>query len=163
MTLDSKEFTIGEIMQTNVVTALEDQNIYDASVLMTDKNIGLLPVVKKDGTLVGTLTDHDIVTRCNVLKKDICKMQIKECMTKNPYKLVSSMLCSDAMHFMSICGVRRLLVVRNDKLVGVISSSDIAKVCDFCPNEKCPKEDCILIDMAKALQKTSHYQVASSF
>lgn len=155
-TLSSREFTVGEIMQAEVVTILEDQNMHDASVLMANNNLGFLPVIKKDGTLVGTITDHDIVTRCNILKKDICKMSAKECMTKNPYKLVSSMLCSDAIHFMSICGVRRLLVVRNDKLVGIISSSDIAKICDFCPNEKCPMEDCILIDMAKCFQRTSH-------
>ncbi len=161
MILDSREFTVGEIMQTDVIAVVEDKNVYDASVLMKTKNVGLLPVIKRDNTLIGTLTDHDIVIRCNALKKDICKTLVRECMTKNPYRLVSSMPCSDAMHFMSICGVRRLLVVQNDKLVGVISSSDIAKISDFCPNERCPKDDCILIEMAKSLKQTSHLSFSS--
>ena len=46
----------------------------------------------------------------------------------------------------------------NDKLIGIISIADIAKASAFCPNEKYPDETCILIDIAKELQKSSHLE-----
>ena len=156
MILDIKNLTVGELMQKDVVTVFDDQAVFDASVLMTSRNVGILPVIKRNGILVGAITDRDIVSRCNSYKKDVCKTKVTECMTANPCRSVPSMSCTEAMSLMSRYGVRRLIIVKNDKLVGIISTSDIAKVYDFCPNKKCPKDDCILIDVAKGVQRTSH-------
>lgn len=156
MILDTQNLPISMIMQKEVVTIYDNQSIFDASVLMETRKVGTLPVIKHDGTLVGVLTDRDIVVKCNYFRRDVCSTKVSECMTVNPCKTVPSMTCENAMYLMSSFGVRRLPIVKNDKLVGIVSISDIAKVSNFCPNQKCAKNDCILIEIANQLRTTSH-------
>jgi predicted transcriptional regulator len=129
---------------------------------MASKNVGAVPVVKEDGAFIGIITDRDIVTRCNALGKDPNRTKVCECLTANPTRTVPSHSVADATKLMADFGTRRLPVVENDKLVGIISMSDIAKSHAFCPNEKYPNESCILIDMAKELQKSSHLEQGCS-
>ena len=145
-------------MQRNVVTAEPNQTIFSVSVLMASKNVGAIPIVKKDGAFVGIITDRDIVTRCNALGKDPNKTKVCECLTVNPTRTVPSHSINDAIKLMSDFGTRRLPVVENDKLVGIISIADIARTSAFCPNEKHPNESCLLIDMAKQLQMSSNLE-----
>ena len=154
----TKQFTVRDLMQRNVFTAEPNQTIFSVSVLMASKGIGAIPIVKKDGTFIGIITDRDIVTRCNALGKDPNKTKVCECLTANPTRTVPSHSINDAIKLMSDFGTRRLPVVENDKLVGIISIADIARASAFCPNEKHPYETCILIDMAKELQKSSHLE-----
>lgn len=154
----TKQFTVRDLMQRNVFTIQPNQTIFSVSVLMASKSIGAVPVVKEDGTFIGIITDRDIVTRCNALGKDPSKAKVCECLTANPIRTVPSHSITDATKLMADFGTRRLPVVENDKLVGIISISDIAKANAFCPNERYPNESCILIDMAKELQKSSHLE-----
>ena len=158
MTQTMKQLMVKDLMQKKVFTIYPNQTIFSASVLMASKNIGALPIVKEDGTFVGIVTDRDIVTRCNALGKDPNKTKVFECLTANPTKTVPSHSITDATKLMADFGTRRLPVVENDKLIGIISIADIAKANAFCPNEKYPNESCILIDMAKELQKSSHLE-----
>ena len=153
-----KQLMVKDLMHKKVCTIYPNQTIFSASVLMASKNIGTLPIVKEDGTFVGIITDRDIVTRCNALGKDPNKTKVFECLTANPTKTVPSHSITDATKLMADFGTRRLPVVENDKLIGIISLSDIARASAFCPNEKYPNESCILIDMAKELQKSSHLE-----
>ena len=152
----NKERKIKDIMQRNIFTIHPDEHVFQASVFMASKDIGTLPVVKNDGTLIGIITDRDIVTRCNALGKDIHKAKVCECMTPNPIRTVPSDFCAAAMTLMGEYGIRRLPVIENDKLVGFVSIADIAKVSSHCQNEQYPNESCILIDIARELEKSSH-------
>ena len=154
----TKQSKIKEIMQRNVLTVNPDQSLFHASVLMASKNIGILPVIKNDGTLVGILSDRDIITRCIAVGKDARKTKVFECMTSNPTRTVPSQSLGEVAELMSEFGTRRLPVVENDKLIGIVSISDIAKVSSFCPNEKHPDESCILLNVAKELQNSSHLE-----
>ena len=158
MLTKTKQFTVRELMQRNVFTIYPNQTIFSVSVLMASKNVGAVPVVKEDGTFVGIITDRDIVTRCNALGKDLNKTKVCECLTANPIRTVPSHSIADATKLMADFATRRLPVVENDKLIGIISIADIAKASAFCPNEKYPNETCILIDLAKELQKSSHLE-----
>ena len=159
MEKDPKIMLVKELMQRNVYSIDVNSTVFDASVFMASKNIGSLPVVKRDGTLddilVGIINDRDIVTRCIAIGKDSKKAKVCEYMTPNPIRIVPSASCDDAVKLMSELGVRRLPVVENDKLVGIISLADIACVSNFCPNKKSPDPNCILIDFAKELGKSS--------
>lgn len=153
---------VKEIMQRKVFSVYPHQSIFDASVLMAFEKIGTVPVVKEDSTLVGIITDRDIVTRCNAIGKDPRKTKVFECMTPNPVRTVPSATLGDTMTLMAECGFRRLAVVEKDKLVGIISSSDIAKVSCACPNTRNPDETCILLSMAKEIGKSSHCMATCS-
>ena len=158
MTKKTKNIMVKDLMQKNVHTIYPNQTIFSASVLMASKKIGTLPVIKEDGTLIGILTDRDIVTRCNALGKDMSKVKVCECMTSNPARTVPSHPCEFTVQLMAEYGIRRMPVVENDKLVGIISIADIARATAFCPNEEHPQETCILIDIANELQKSSHLE-----
>lgn len=147
---------VSEVMQKDVVTIYEGQSVYEASEVMTDKNVGMLLVVKRDNTLIGTITDRDIVTNCISQRKDLNKTKVKDCMTQFPSRAVPSMSCQEVMALMAGCGLRRLPVVKNGELLGVVSIADLAKLFAYCPNERCRKDNCILIDLARSLQRTSH-------
>ena len=149
---DPRELRISEIMQRNFVYVSPDQSIHEAANLMSMKNIGMLPVIKEDNILLGVITDRDIIVRVIANKQDPSKAKVSEHMTQNPCRVVPNMSCSDAMYMMSKCKVRRVAVVKNHKLVGIISSSDIAQVFNFCPHER----ECILTNIANELQKSSH-------
>ncbi len=152
----TKQFTVRDLMQREVFTALPNQTIFSVSVLMASKGIGAVPVVKEDETFIGIITDRDIVTRCNALGKDPNKAKVCECLTANPTRTVPSHSITDATKLMADFGTRRLPVVENDKLVGIISMADIAKAHAFCPNKAHSYEACILINLAKELQASSH-------
>lgn len=158
MEKDPKTIVINELMQRNVYSIYLDATVFDASVFMASKNIGTLPVVKKnselEGILVGIINDRDIVVRCIALGKDPKKTKVSECMTPNPYRIVPSSTCEDAVKIMSELGVRRLPVVDQDKLVGIVSIVDIACISQCCPNKSFPQPNCILIDFAKELSKS---------
>lgn len=156
MLLKSKDHRVNEIMQKSICKIDPAKTIYEASVLMASEHTGSIPVVNGDGTLAGIITDRDIVIKCNALGKDIRKTKVCECMTPNPIRIVPSTTLKEAMELMSEYSVRRLPVVENEKLVGLVSVSDIAQVSDVCPNEKHPDETCILLDMARELQRTAH-------
>ena len=158
MILKTKQFIVRDLMQKNVCTIQPNQSIFSVSVLMASKNVGAVPIVKEDGTFVGIITDRDIVIRCNALRKDPNRTKVCECLTANPTRTVPSQPVADAAKLMADFGTRRLPVVENDKLVGMISIADIARASAFCPNEKHPYETCILIDVAKELQKSSHLE-----
>ena len=153
-----KQLMVKDLMQRKVFTIYPNQTVFSASILMASENIGALPVIKEDGTFIGIITDRDIVTRCNALGKDPNKTKVFECLTANPIKTVPSHSIIDATKLMADFGTRRLPVVENDKLIGIISLPDIARANAFCPNEKHPNEACILIDIAKELQKSSHLE-----
>lgn len=159
----TRESQIKEIMRRKVFSVYPNQSVFDASVLMAFEQIGTIPVVKEDLTLVGIITDRDIVVRCNAVGKDPRKTKVFECMTPNPVRTVPSATLGDTMTLMAECGFRRLPVVEKDKLVAVISSSDIAKVSCACPNTRNPDETCILLSMAKEIGKSSHFMTVPSF
>lgn len=154
-----KNQSVRTLMQKEVFTVLPNQTIFDAAVLMSSKDIGTLPVVKEDGTLVGILTDRDIVIRCTAIGKEPRKTKIYECMSSNPIRAVPSVSAFDAITLMSEYGVRRLPIVENDKLVGIVSISDIAVFANP-PTERCivdgTYESCDFVRLAKELEKTSH-------
>lgn len=149
--------SVKEIMRKNVYSICEEQNIFEASVLMNSKSVGALPVVDKHGNLLGMLTDRDIVTRCCALGRDIRKTKVKEIMSVNPYKTVPNHACKDVAYLMGELGVRRLPIVENTKLTGIISLSDFAKVLDCQQNDEMPKhQNSICVGLIRKLQKSSH-------
>lgn len=67
--LDPNVITVGDIMQPNLFTTKEDAGVFDAIKLMTSKGIRRLPVVKKDGELVGIITLDDLFL---MMAKEFC-------------------------------------------------------------------------------------------
>jgi len=116
--------TVREIMSSDPVTATTQDNIYECALLMKRHDIGFVPIV--DGSrLVGVVTDRDLVIR-GYAEKHSGSTSVTEVMTKDVRTVPSSMSVDDCARLMAENQIRRLPVVDNGELVGIVSIGDLA-------------------------------------
>lgn len=118
---------VREFMTTNAQCIREDQSLMDAAVLMRDLDCGSLPICGNEGKLTGFITDRDIVLKCVAEGKDARETLARELAQGKPYWIDADANVEDAIHMMEEHQVRRLPVISDHKLVGIISQGDIAR------------------------------------
>lgn len=93
---------------------------------MTTENVGSLPVVAEQ-KLVGMITDRDLVT--NVLAKDLDpnKVPVSDVATQNPVSVSPDESLDTALERMAEKQVRRLPVVEDGRLVGILAQADVSR------------------------------------
>lgn len=118
---------ISDIMSPNVVSITPDESVSLAARLLCRNNIGSLPVCGDDGRLRGIVTDRDIVLRCIAAENDPETTPVKTIMSKSIVTVNPSDDARVATKFMSDEQVRRLPVVTDGKVVGMVALGDMAK------------------------------------
>ena len=117
--------TVAEMM-TPFPEALDPEaTIRTAAQAMRDGDYGAVPIVDSGGILVGIVTDRDIVVQAVADGRDL-DTPVRHCMTSKPDMVPSDATIEQAMHVMTTRQVRRLPVVENGRLVGMLSLADIA-------------------------------------
>ena len=116
-----------EIMTNQVVKIHPEETVSVAARILERNNIGALPVCRQDGRLCGMLTDRDIVTRCLAAGKSPESTRVREVMTGKIYVGRPDMEVSVAAGLMGREQVRRLPVMENGNLCGMVSLGDIAR------------------------------------
>ena len=116
---------IKDIMTQSVVSIDPGESVEIAARTMAQHNIGALPVCK-DGKLCGMLTDRDIVTRCLAANRMPGNTTVKQVMTEQVTSVRPDMETGAAAHLMGRLQVRRLPVVENGKICGMVSLGDLA-------------------------------------
>lgn len=119
--------TIREIMTQPAIRISPEESVEVAARTLTHYNIGVLPVCSDDGRLCGLITDRDLVTRCMASGKQPGKMAVREVMTSRVISAQPDMEAGVAAHLMGRQQIRRLPVVEDGKLCGMISLGDLAK------------------------------------
>lgn len=118
--------TLREVMSDDVVSCSPDQTLKEAAELMSQNNIGSIPVVD-NGRLEGIITDRDITLRSTATGKDDNQVRCDECMTSdNMISGTPDMDVHEAAKLMSENQIRRLPVVDNGRLVGIVALGDLA-------------------------------------
>ena len=115
-----------EIMTSNPVQIEPNTTVDVAARLLTQYNIGMLPVCTPDGALHGLVTDRDIVTRCLASVRDPTRTGVRDVMTRRIVSASPAMETSAAAHLMSREQIRRLPVVEDGRLRGIVSLGDLA-------------------------------------
>jgi len=127
---------VRNIMSTNVVSVDEKTLIDDARKIMEAHKIRRLPVMKKD-KLVGLVTKHMLLeaspspaTSLSIheLHYLLAKMTVKEIMVKNPFTISPDMPAEEALQVGQEKGYGGFPVVENNRLVGVVTESDIVRM-----------------------------------
>jgi CBS domain-containing protein len=95
--------------------------------MMLDLDCGSLPICGDDGKLKGMITDRDIVLRCVAAGRDPREMTAGELATGKPYWVDADASVDAAIEIMERHQVRRLPVIVDHKMVGIISQGDIAR------------------------------------
>lgn len=116
---------VSEMMTKDVKRATPDNTLIDIAAMMRDEDIGALPVVQ-DGELRGMVTDRDIVVRAVAEGKEPSTTTVQEVLSKELQSVAPDDDVEDAANLMASRQIRRLPVVREGKLIGMVSLGDIA-------------------------------------
>jgi len=118
---------IKELMIKNIVTVPSNLQVHKAVKLMNRNKIGCLVVVD-DNQTTGILTKRDILEKVVEKRKDPQKAKISEIMTENVIVGIPDMELADAANLMFEKKVKKLPVVDDGQLVGLVTLTDIARV-----------------------------------
>ena len=116
-----------ELMSKPVVRIQPEETVTVAARMLEHNNIGAIPVCGSDGRLCGMLTDRDIVTRCLAAGKSPQNTSVREIMTGKVYVARPDMDAALAASLMGREQIRRLPVMENGKLCGMVSLGDLAR------------------------------------
>lgn len=117
---------VAEVMTTDVRIARPDDTVQHAAQLMSEEDMGALPVGEGD-ELVGMVTDRDIAVRLGAEGKDPKETKVRDVMTPEVKYVFEDEDVEHAAQVMAEQQVRRLPVMNRDKrLVGIVSLGDIA-------------------------------------
>lgn len=117
--------SVKDIMTKDVVTIESTKTVFDAAELMTEKELGCLIVVIK-AFPVGIITERDIVKRI-VAKRVSIDTKLKDIMTKTLITVEPDTSLKEAARVMSTNKIRRLPVLKNNKLVGIVVATDFVR------------------------------------
>ncbi len=118
---------VRDVMTKTVVRIHPDEPVEVAARTLAHYNIGAMPVCGSDGRVCGMVTDRDLVTRCLASGKRPGAMTVKEVMTGRVVAAGADMELGAASYLMGKEQVRRLPVIENGKLCGMLSIGDLAK------------------------------------
>jgi CBS domain-containing protein len=116
---------VQNVMTQNVATVSPNQTVQEAAQIMSQKNIGALPVVE-NGQVKGMITDRDITLRTSAQGKDPASTRVSEVMTNRVVTGTPDMSVQEAANVMAQHQVRRLPIVENNQIQGIVALGDIA-------------------------------------
>ena len=106
-------------------TAKPDMTAADAAGLMRQLDVGVVPVLDDD-SLLGLVTDRDLVIRVMGERRDPDQVKLEEIVTKSPVTVTPDTKVAEALELMTEHRVRRLPVMKGSELVGILSMGDVA-------------------------------------
>jgi CBS domain-containing protein len=121
---------VKQIMTTSVISVSEDETIEDAARSLARHRISGLPVVNKNGRLVGVVTEYDLISKQGQTVADI--------MSRGVISVSPETATEEVVHVLTNRRIRRVVVLDGDQLVGIVSRSDLIKeiamrwVCPTC-------------------------------
>lgn len=113
-----------DVMTTQIATCKPEDNVFEAAVKMKNEDCGAIPICKDD-QLLGMITDRDIVVR-GVAEKQPGSTQITDIMSDKLITGSPDMTIDEAAKMMAEKQIRRLPVVENNRLVGIVALGDLA-------------------------------------
>ncbi len=118
---------VSDIMTKPAIHISPNETMEVAARTLQKYNIGALPVCGSDGKLLGVVTDRDFVTRGLASGKNPTQTLVREIMTNRVTSVTPDMEAGVAAHLMGRLQVRRLPVMENGRLTGMVSLGDLSK------------------------------------
>ncbi len=118
---------VRDIMNRSVVSIEPSESAALAARLLARHELGALPVCTGGGRLQGILTDRDIVLRCVAAEEDSLAVPVGDIMSRRCATVPPDADVREAARRMAAEQVRRLPVVEDGRLVGILSLGDLAR------------------------------------
>lgn len=120
---------VKDVMSKEVVTISPQKTAAEAAELMKNKHISSL-IVTKNKKPIGVLTEKDFLKKIVPQKKDATKMKVQEAMTHPIITIKSDYSIFNACRMMERYKIRRLVIIKNQKLLGIITRQDVFEAFD---------------------------------
>ncbi len=117
---------VKEVMTKKVVTIPENATVFDACLLYRDQKVGCLVVVQGD-TCVGIVTERDLIERSICMRRDPEKTLVRDIMSSDIKTVHSLDHVDTALEIMARYHIKKLPVITDNKIVGIITVTDISK------------------------------------
>ena len=117
---------VKEAMTKNVVTVKPDKSVFDACILYRDFKIGSLIVVEND-RCIGIVTERDLIERTICEKRDAKNTKIADIMSRDIKAVHPLDTLEKALDLMISNNIKKLPVILEDKIIGIITVTDISK------------------------------------
>ncbi len=118
---------VKDLMCQSVASVDPQDTAQNAAQLLAQHNVGSLPVCGEDGGLRGMVTDRDIVLRCVAVAENPADTPVHKIMTRNCATIAPTADTREAARIMAAQQVRRLPVVEDNKVVGIVSLGDLSQ------------------------------------
>ena len=115
-----------DVMHLGAECIGENGSLARAAEMMRDLHVGALPICGQDNRLRGIITDRDIVVRCVAAGHDPATMTAGEMARGTPIWVDADADTEEVLDLMIDSGIRRLPVMEDHRLVGMISEADLA-------------------------------------
>ncbi len=116
---------IRDIMQKNVITIDLEKSALDAANLLSEKDISFLIIIQ-NGKPIGLVTERDFLKKVSAKNRLASEIALSEIMSKKFRSVEPSTDIEDAVQKMLNNNIRRLVVIEDEKLAGVITQTDLA-------------------------------------
>ncbi len=117
---------VKECMCSQVSCVNPQTTLSDAAKVMQQQHVGCVPVCDTNKNIVGLITDRDIVLRGVACSKDTNTTPVSEIMTTQVYTITPDAEVTEASQIMCNCQVKRVPVIENNSIVGMITLGDLA-------------------------------------
>ena len=117
---------VRDIMQKNVITIESVKKAHDAAIILKEKEISFLVVVK-EGKPIGIVSERDIVRKIVADNNDAQTTQLETIMSKNFKWVEPNASIESSVQKMLNNNIRRLVVLENENLAGVITQTDLTE------------------------------------
>jgi CBS domain-containing protein len=123
----AKETIVKEAMKTNIAKVEPTITVLEAAILMKKRRIGNVIVVEKKRP-IGILTESDILKKVVAEGKHAKDVLVKDVMSTPIIVIDPYVTLDEAVKTMGKCNVRRLPVIENNELIGIITQKDISRM-----------------------------------
>ena len=122
---DSMVLFARDIIEKDFISLGEDVNAFDAAKLMKDRRHGFVIIASGEGKPIGIVTEWDYISKIVAEGKDPADVTLKEVMSVNLVTVDADWGIEQVSQFMAERGIRRVLVLQNGKVIGVITSKTV--------------------------------------
>lgn len=134
---------VKDCMCNHVNFVKPETTVKDCAKVMSQYHVGCTPVCDDNHKLVGIVTDRDIILRAIACDKDTCKTPVSEIMTTKPWSCECNADINEAQRIMAKNQIRRIPVLENSKVVGILTLGDLASNETIDEENLCETIECI--------------------
>jgi CBS-domain-containing membrane protein len=117
---DQSATPVRAIMSEDIATTTPDRSVLDFARELLDRRLGGMPVVNTGGSLVGMVSEYDVISKRG--------QTVGEIMSRGVISVTEETTVDQAAGLMGLHGIRRLPVVRDGRLIGIVSRTDLLRL-----------------------------------